>query len=665
MALQWKKNSRYPSVTRPGVFPRIQEFDDEGNDILEDTWFELTGIDEEEMNKFKFALGTWTQISRRNRKIRILSADAVNNVTYPITSDEAEGTVTEPKPTEHPPGFLNDLSPGEWAMSIENNLQDLLTWERGIFQEGYDFTSGPSDELGILEYENLRAALLGVSSGGPYFQDPFVEEVGAGVKGYEPRPNTRNANIKHISHIVTGAWTERYKRQPWVVYKWEKQKFYTFTKNKYTTYLRPNIVKYPEDNKIGAPSAGYQWVWQPSNSRITDTETGAKLFGEWIPGGSLVETQNQASSDNRYVGLVTKTAKENVNDIEQEDLFLYHEIGSDDYKEISAPLEIYFSLNYLERDDNFYRSLDVVKYQVIEWGDEDEQMSDQNILDSEFFYLYESDDSIFDGTKYKKLCLIASEAHEIYSSEVGDTDETLTRGKLHNHIYTEPGIKTIKTIVMRFDETETFLLETSIVHTNIFIADPNQTMQDFSIFGGESYTVLPLEKELEPIIGNVDKESEYVRSVEKIKNNDLYESSDYLEKLYADDFLPKVNQDLYGEYAGNMDLGLTRVFKKPYNIFDFIGGDALQIINNNFEYPQDSLPLNSSATEILINDGDCVVELNPSNQDNGQVENTGTSDERGVLLGDYRLVKNPNQKIRRDGSLSIAKLNTQKKRQAF
>ena len=57
MALQWKFNSRYPSVTRPGVFPRIQEFDDEGNDLLEDTWFELTGIDEDEINKFKFALG--------------------------------------------------------------------------------------------------------------------------------------------------------------------------------------------------------------------------------------------------------------------------------------------------------------------------------------------------------------------------------------------------------------------------------------------------------------------------------------------------------------------------------------------------------------------------------------------------------------------------------
>ena len=218
---------------------------------------------------------------------------------------------------------------------------------------------------------------------------------------------------------------------------------------------------------------------------------------------------------------------------------------------------------------------------------------------------------------------------------------------------------------MRFDTLGEVLLETNLVYTNIFIADPNQTIQNFNIFGGEDFTVLPMEKELEPIIGNIDKRSEYVRSVEKIKNNDLYESSDYLEKIYADDFLPKVNQDLYGEYAGNIDLGLTRVFKKAYNIFDFIGGDALEIINNNFEYPQDSLPLNSSATEILISNGDCVVELNPSNQNNDQVENTGISDERGVMMGDYRLVKNPDQKIRREDAMALPKINTQKKKQAF
>ena len=56
--------------------------------------------------------------------------------------------------------------------------------------------------------------------------------------------------------------------------------------------------------------------------------------------------------------------------------------------------------------------------------------------------------------------------------------------------------------------------------------------------------------------------------------------------------------------------------------------------------------------------------MNPSNQNNGN-ENTAKSDEKGVLMGDYRLVKNPEQEIRRDNSMELPKINTQKKRQAF
>ena len=41
------------------VFPRIQELDDQGVDLLAETWENLTGIDEDEINKFKFALGSW------------------------------------------------------------------------------------------------------------------------------------------------------------------------------------------------------------------------------------------------------------------------------------------------------------------------------------------------------------------------------------------------------------------------------------------------------------------------------------------------------------------------------------------------------------------------------------------------------------------------------
>ena len=108
MAIQWKRNSRYPSVTRPGVFPRIQQLDDQGVDVLAETWENLTGIDEEEINKFKFSLGTWVQFSRRNREIIVLSSEAANKITFAITSDLEEGQ-TEPKPNYLPEGYVHDL----------------------------------------------------------------------------------------------------------------------------------------------------------------------------------------------------------------------------------------------------------------------------------------------------------------------------------------------------------------------------------------------------------------------------------------------------------------------------------------------------------------------------------------------------------------------------
>ena len=651
MAIQFKRNSRYPSVTRPGVFARIQELNLAGEDILEDTWFQLTGIDEEEMNKFKFALGTWTQISRRNRKIKILSSDQVNNVTFPITELEEEST-TEPKPDYLPAFYVDD--PYEWAENIEEPNKD-----EGMFQDfGYhgggklwSFTDWLSDFNA--DYDEL------------YEDDD----------GGEPTAGVRERRLEGFGITNSPSWYDRTEigaRSPenaWIVCKrYRKDNIGT---GDYIIKVRPYVEaeKYAYATGslatgYGQFSAGFQWSWRPHGHEITDPTTGLTAFGDWIESNfGIVKTENQPNSKNRYVGIVTNLPKQSIEEIEQSNLFLYHEVGSNDYKGVSAPLEVYFSLNYLEIDTRVTRATDVIKYKVIEWGDEDEQMSDQEILDSEFFYIYESDDTVFDIFKYKSLCLLAEDAVTISGYTVND--QGAERGTLYNHTYIEPGVKTIKTIVFRFDSYGEFLYETSIVHTNIFISDPNQTIQDFNIFGANEFTVLPLEDEVEPIIGSIDKRSEYVKSIEKIHNNDLYEGSDYLEKLYADDFLPKANQDMYGEYAGNIDLGVTRVFKKPYDIFNFIGGDKLLIINNNFQYPLDGLPMNSSATELLIGDEDCVVELNPTNQDNDQIENTGRSNEKGLVMGDFRLVKNPNQKIRKENSMSLPKINTQKKRQAF
>ena len=653
MALQWKRNTRYPSVTRPGVFPRIQELDDQGVDLLAETWENLTGIDEDEINKFKFALGSWVQFTRLNRLIYVLSGDLAGSINFAITA-EPGGEPAEPKPT-----YLPALPDDYDGIDFRTNLLKWAGQDYDGTNKGKQPVNSEIQERSYTTDFDLREDTYLLNTG--VITDVFNTDKTKfeNEKGYvqleerksriRSRPTWyKNTKVGGVSEYLMGAGTFEQTREDfkemiptrsaeqlagyWKIIKKYAKGLDIFTM-RYIVRLEVNVADPHVSSQLmkGKTSEFSSWTWQPRPDLYTDPDTGLQAFGEWIASDNLVRIENQRVSDNKYVGLVTKNPIENIEEIQQGDLLLYHELNSEDYKNISSPLEVFFSMNYHTIDDVTSLS-GIVKYYIIEWGDEDEKMSDENLLNSEFLYIYETEDQTFNYVKYKKLMLLIEDMDEIEGGEVNevynieeDVETPTTRGKLHSHVYTEPGVKTIKTMVLRFDTTGTKLLETSLVYTNIFIADPNQTLQNFNIFGGLDYSVLPLEEEIEPIIGNIDKRSEYVRSIEKIRDNDLYESSDYLEKLYADDFLPKVNQDLYGEYAGNIDLGITRVFKKTYNIFDFIGGNALQIIENNFEYPQDSLPLNSSATEILINNGDCVVNFNPTDQNNDQIENTGTS----------------------------------------
>ena len=150
MAIQWKRNPRYPSTQKSGVFAEETEFVG-GIDILSDTWNRLNGIDDAEIDKFKFALGSWIEYSRRNRLVRILTPGAANNIGFAITDDS--GDVTEPKPTAVPPGYLQEYSgsPLDWAyanemMSWSNEdswwaNEDSRVWRDGV-EKNIDLADG-------------------------------------------------------------------------------------------------------------------------------------------------------------------------------------------------------------------------------------------------------------------------------------------------------------------------------------------------------------------------------------------------------------------------------------------------------------------------------------------------------------------------------------------
>ena len=57
--------------------------------------------------------------------------------------------------------------------------------------------------------------------------------------------------------------------------------------------------------------------------------------------------------------------------------------------------------------------------------------------------------------------------------------------------------------------------------------------------------------------------------------------------------------------------------------------------------------------------------MNPSDIDRGGVENTGRSNERAIVIGDYRLIKQQNRELRKEDSMKIPKIDTRRDNQAF
>ena len=355
--------------------------------------------------------------------------------------------------------------------------------------------------------------------------------------------------------------------------------------------------------------------------------------------------------------------------------FLYYDVG-DKYDETSYPvkMELNMGLYGIELNENStgggsYSSIDqfylgeynpiinidtsfengTYTYSVLQWGDEKNLLTDDQILNSEYFYLYTAEEvPTPDNYYYKRIV-------QNKSSQLNFTLNSF-------HVYNIPGVKTIKIIVYRYDSTGNILLQTTLVTKNIVINDGNLTSQDFSIFGGTDFNFLPL-KDNQVIIGGLDEDSKYNNSVEKIVKDDNFIEDDYLERASSTDFIDNFNKKLYGETPGQLDLSTTRMYKKPLDIYDFITNDKQSIVDNNFNI--NTLPINSSATDIFISNNDCIVDLNPQDIEYLSIQNkTGTAD-KAILIGDYKVNQPKDGKIQRQGVMETPLLEQNTDKQAF
>ena len=158
-------------------------------------------------------------------------------------------------------------------------------------------------------------------------------------------------------------------------------------------------------------------------------------------------------------------------------------------------------------------------------------------------------------------------------------------------------------------------------------------------------------------------DSKYNNSVKKIKKDDNFIEEDYLERVSSRDFIDNFNKKLYGESPGQLDLSTTRIFKKPFDIYDFITDDKQSIVNNNFNI--DTLPINSSATDIFISNEDCIVELNMDDLDYLSIQNTKGTDDKAILIGDYRISQPKDGAVQREGVMETPLLDDWEETQAF
>ena len=298
--------------------------------------------------------------------------------------------------------------------------------------------------------------------------------------------------------------------------------------------------------------------------------------------------------------------------------------------------------NYANNPDLCY-----YKYQVIQWGDEKQLLTDEQIENSYFFNFY-------DGDEYP-----SSEDFFYRKYQQSQIVESTPIDSILEHSYNTPGIKTIKIIVYRYHPNSVFILQTYLVTKNIVVGDGVLKSEDFSIFGTSDFNFLPL-TDNQVIIGGFDEDSKYNNSIEQMVKDDLFGKDEFLDRVSSREFINNFNNQLLGENISQMDVGNTRMFNKPRDIYDFIGGNRLQWISQG----SGSLPLNSLATDIFIDEGDCILDLNPSESEYLSIENN-FGKAKGILIGDYKLIKTKGAPVVKQGAMESPKIDKDENRQAF
>ena len=154
-------------------------------------------------------------------------------------------------------------------------------------------------------------------------------------------------------------------------------------------------------------------------------------------------------------------------------------------------------------------------------------------------------------------------------------------------------------------------------------------------------------------------------------NNNIFDNDEFILKKTINIFNKNQNKEEYGKQPGSFDLSVFRFFNRPKSIYDFITDDDsfsnilsqnFPIINEEFDI---TIPSSSLATDIFIDDIDCIIDINPQNLEYSTIPNTVGTNDRGILIGDYKVSKPKDQKIQKDGVMETPLLEEDSQKQAF
>ena len=278
-----------------------------------------------------------------------------------------------------------------------------------------------------------------------------------------------------------------------------------------------------------------------------------------------------------------------------------------------------------------------------------------------------------------------------------------------DHMYSEPGLKVIKAVVISYIESSRPGYENhkqaiwyKVVTVRANVTRDSTLFADFGEMGGDDFIFFPYAETYRypsgcvrdecdiigshPIISGMSSESEYVNGIRKIQKSNLFSDLEGGEKLQTELAYEHSERGVwkdFGNYIGKSDIAQIRYLKKPYRISSFLNIDIVDELNNkiyphyddiywhgNDWYLNDStntFSRESLATTLFISEypafsEDCLFEINCGDVSGVSLRDSSGNGNKGILIGDYSITKEEMDKpIVKESGMKVPKIGSSKK----